>query len=268
MFLVDTHCHLDSATLSGPLSPVLRHAHDSGVERLLTVGFDIHSSVECIEIASMHSDTEPDIYAAAGIHPHEAKSAEEGFAGQLKTLLKHPRVSALGEIGLDYFYDNSPREVQRKIFAEQIEIAKEAKKPIVIHVRDAKVRSEGDANSEVYAMLKDAHAEITGGVIHCFSGNMQDAENALGLGFYISFAGPVTYPRCEELRKIARTIPIDRILCETDSPYLTPQPKRGSKNEPSFVRYVYETIAGVRGMELEELAEEVLKNSARLFGWN
>lgn len=267
MFLVDTHCHLDSGSLPGDLDGVLLRAAENEVARMMTVGSDIATAAECADIADKYAGAPNDIYAAAGIHPHDAKSAPDTFAEDLKKLLARPRVSALGEIGLDFYYDNSPRDIQREIFAAQIEIALEAKKPVVIHVRDAKDRADGDANSEVYEMLKDGHADRIGGVIHCFSGNLNDAENALGLGFYISFAGPVTYPRSEMLRAAAKMVPLDRILCETDSPYLAPQPKRGKKNEPANVRYIYETIAAVRGMELEEFAEAVRENSSRLFGW-
>lgn len=258
---------MDSETRAAALEELLVNAARHKVTRLLAVGFDIQSSSENVAIARQHAEGEPQIWAATGIHPHNASSAERELPKELEVLLREKRVAALGEIGLDYFYDNSPREFQQRVFCAQIELAVKAGKPIITHIRDARERSEGDANAESLTLLRECHADRVGGVIHCFSGGMKDAEAALELGFYISFAGPVTYPRSEGLRRVAAAVPLDRLLCETDAPYLAPQPLRGKRNEPANVRFVYETIARERGMELEALAAAAAANCERVFGW-
>lgn len=268
MYLVDTHCHLDKATIETSPEAVFASAVQSGVNRLLCVGFDISSSAEGIVIAENSVGKTPEVWAAAGIHPHEASLAIAFPLHELKKMLAHPRVVALGEIGLDFFYDNSPREIQRRVFCEQIELALSMNKPMIAHIRDARERREGDANGESLRFLRECHADKTGGVIHCFSGNIKDAEAALELGFYISFAGPITYPKNEELRNVAATVPLERILCETDSPYLSPQKHRGKRNEPANVRFVYEKIAEVRGLPLDLFVQAVWENGNRIFGWD
>lgn len=268
MYLVDTHCHLDKKTRGGPLESIFDNAARFGVGRLLCVGFDAVSSSEGVAIAEAWAGKTPEIWAAVGIHPHDAATASPTLAKELETMLHSPRVVALGEIGLDFYYDNSPRKIQRDVFSEQIELAIKTNKPVIIHIRDAAERHEGDANGESMKILEECSADKVGGIIHCFSGNMKDAEAALELGFYISFAGPVTYPKNDGLRSIAAALPLERILCETDSPYLAPQSLRGKRNEPANVRYVYEKIAEVRGMATREFALAVLENGNRLFGWN
>jgi TatD DNase family protein len=172
-------------------------------------------------------------------------------------------VAAIGEIGLDYYYDNSPRDVQRAVFEAQTEWAERAKKPVLVHLRNAPTR--GDAYGEAMAIIAN-HSKLSGGVIHCFSGGVDDARRALDLGFYISFAGPITYPKSSELREAAAYVPTDCILCETDSPYLPPQSKRGRRNEPALVREVYEKVAQARGVSLNEFSVSVWENCERLFG--
>ena len=267
MYLTDTHCHLDEENRGAALDTLLANAARNGVNRLLAVGFDIKSSEESIAVADRQKGIIPQVWAAAGIHPHEALSVKDGLPKRLEEMLSHPRVAALGEIGLDFFYDNSPREIQRRVFCEQIELAVKTKKPIITHIRDAKERREGDAGTESLMFLKECRAGSVGGIIHCFSGNMRDAEAAMELGFYISFAGTVTYPKNDALRKVACLVPLERVLCETDAPYLAPQKFRGKRNEPANVRFVYETIAAARGMKLDTFAEAVRKNCDRLFGW-
>lgn len=268
MNFADTHCHLDKNTMGAPLDLILSNCAEHGVSRLLCVGFDISSSAEGIAIAEGRAGQIPEVWAAAGIHPHDAVSCGMCSLRELERMLGNPRVTALGEIGLDFYYDNSPRDVQRNVFCEQIELAAKVKKPIITHIRDAQERRSGDANTEAIMMLRECRADKVGGVIHCFSGNMRDAEAALELNFYISFAGPVTYPKNEELRSVAASVPLDRILCETDSPYLAPQKFRGKTNEPANVRFVYEKIAEARGMRLDEFAQAVWENGNRLFGWD
>lgn len=267
MFLVDTHCHLNVEYYPDGLSKVFENALKCDVKRMLFASADLPSTREAVDFAEKHEGL-PEIWALAGVHPHEASSVADGITAELEELARSSKVSAVGEIGLDYFYDNSPRDIQREVFRSQIRLAKKINKPVVIHVRDSADRSSGDANSETLAILKEESAETVGGVIHCFSGDAQNARDALDLGFYISFAGPVTYPKNIALREIAMDIvPIDRILCETDSPYLAPQHIRGKTNEPCHVRDVYEMISMLRGMSLEDFAEAVKENGERLFGW-
>lgn len=266
MFLVDTHCHLNNEYYPGGLAQVLRNAFESDVKRLLFASADLQSSREAVDFAAGQTK-DPEVWALVGIHPHEALSAGAGIPDELEELALNRRVVAVGEIGLDYFYDHSPHEVQRKVFCDQIELAKKIKKPIVIHVRDSKGSADEDANGETIKILRETGADEIGGVIHCFSGNLQNAEDALKLGFYISFAGPVTYPKNTALRETAMQIPLDRILCETDSPYLAPQGFRGKTNEPCHVRQVYELIAMLKAISVEEFAEVVRKNGDRIFGW-
>ena len=266
MFLVDMHCHLNREYYPDGLAEVFAHAADNDVRRMVFASADVATSREAAALASAQTDS-PEIYALAGVHPHEAENVSPSYIAELEAIAADKRVCAVGEIGLDYFYDHSPREVQRRIFSEQIELAKRIGKPIVIHVRDAQNRAEGDANGEVYAMLREQGADAVGGVIHCFSGHAEDAKAALELGFYISFAGPVTYPKNQALREISMTVPLDRILCETDSPYLAPQGFRGRQNEPWHVRSVYEYLSMLMGLPLEEFAQVVKENGERLFRW-
>lgn len=266
MFLVDTHCHLNEEYYPHGLEQVFKNALDNDIRRLLFASADLKSSRESVALAGQQLDS-PEVWALVGVHPHEASSVSEGLPAELCALAMSRRVVAVGEIGLDYFYDNSPRDIQRKVFREQIELARKICKPIVIHVRDAADRTAGNANSETVDILKEMNAETVGGVIHCFSGDRQNAEDALALGFYLSFAGPITYPKNIELRNLAMEIPLDRILCETDSPYLSPQGFRGKINEPSHVRTVYEMIAMLRCISVDKLAEAVKDNGDRVFGW-
>lgn len=266
MFLVDTHCHLNREYYPDGLGDVFARAAENEVRRLVFASADVATSREAAALAGARRD-EPEIYALAGVHPHEAEKVSPDYIAELEEVAKSERVCAIGEIGLDYFYDHSPREVQRRVFREQIGLAKRIGKPIAIHVRDAQERCAGDANGELLRILREEGAEETGGVIHCFSGHMEDAEAALALGFYISFAGPVTYPKNQALREVAMAVPLDRILCETDSPYLAPQGFRGKQNEPWHVRSVYEYLSMLKGLSLEDFALAVKENGERLFGW-
>ena len=264
MFLTDTHCHLNREYFPGGLSELFANAAANDVKRMIFASADEASSREAAELAERQRDA-PEIYALAGVHPHEAKNASSDYLSAIEDIAGSERVLAIGEIGLDYFYDISPREVQRRIFAEQIELAVKINKPIVIHVRDAQDKSRGDANAELLAIMRECGAERAGGVVHCFSGNADEARRALEMGFYLSFAGPVTYPKNKILREIAMNAPIEKILCETDSPYLAPQGHRGKPNEPALVRCVYEYLSMLKALPLEEFAEIVKKNGERAF---
>jgi TatD DNase family protein len=254
----------------GEVDAVLARALDAGVNRLLLAACDEASSGAVLKLSGEKRETSPQIWASIGIHPHEAEEAlkSDGVLERLAGLLELPcaaSVVAIGEMGLDFYYDNSPRTAQAEVFERQILMAKAVRKPIIVHLRNAANRSEGDAYREAVAIMKSAGADSGGGVIHCFSGERRDAKAALDMGFYISFAGPVTYPKADELRDAARYVPPDRILCETDSPYLAPQSRRGRRNEPSFVREVYERVADVRGLPVTEFAAAVWENGEKLF---
>jgi TatD DNase family protein len=263
--LFDSHCHLDMEEFSGDFDAVVSRAAEAGVRRALLAACDVRSSCQVIRIAREVKRPDIAFFASAGVHPHEADSLRGGLPRELEELADMSEVAAIGEIGLDYYYDNSPRDVQRDVFETQLEWAERAKKPILVHLRNASQRDAGDAYGEAMAAIKN-HPKLSGGVIHCFSGGVGDARRALDLGFYISFAGPVTYPKSSELREAAAYVPTDRILCETDSPYLAPQSKRGRRNEPALVREVYEKIADLRGTSLNEFAASAWENGERLFG--
>jgi TatD DNase family protein len=270
MNFFDSHCHLDMEEFEGEIDAVLARALEAGVTRLLIVSCDAASSRNVLKIAGEKRPVAPELWASVGVHPHEAAAAlgdAQGLDGVF-SLLSQPEadsVVAIGETGLDFYYDNSPRAAQAEAFERQIFWAKAARKPVIVHLRNAGNRSEGDAYREALVIMKNSGADSCGGVIHCFSGERRDAKAALDMGFYISFAGPVTYPKADELREAARYAPLDRVLCETDSPYLAPQSSRGKRNEPALVREVYGKAAEVRGLPLAEFAAAVWENGQRLF---
>lgn len=264
MFLIDTHCHINKRYYPNGLKDVFKNALDNDVKGLIFASSNIESSKEALEIAQLHNEL-PEIKTLAGIHPHEAKKVDDDYIAQLEKIAINPEVVAVGEIGLDYFYDNSPREIQKKVFVEQIELARKMKKPICLHIRNANDKTTGDAYFDTLEILREAKLGENSGVVHCFSGDVKNAKDMLDLGFYISFAGPITYPKNQELREIAMGIPLDRILCETDSPYLAPQKYRGRVNEPAHVRIVYEMIAMLKGLSVEEFSKSVFENVERVF---
>ncbi len=248
--LIDSHAHLDSLE---ELPGVLKRAREAGIERIVAISSSLSSSVETLGIAR----TNESIYAAVGIHPHNANTTNKEVMGEIESLLVEPKVVAVGETGLDYFYMNSEKEIQIRSLVEHIELGNKHELPIVIHVRDA--------DQDLSAILRAEDVSSKTGVIHCFTGDFPQAKEYLDLGFYISFSGIITFKKSEEIRDAAKNIPEDRILLETDSPYLAPVPYRGKKNEPSYVRLVAETVARVRGVALEEIAEITSANTERLF---
>ncbi|MFA0888891.1 MAG: TatD family hydrolase [Synergistales bacterium] len=258
MKYIDSHCHLNMDELAGNLGAVLRSARESNVLRLLVAGFDEPSSAKALALAKSH--VAEGVFAAVGIHPHDAKTCPLGrLPENMSAWVRDERVVAIGETGLDYHYDLSPRELQRECFRQHIALAARTAKPLVVHVREA--------YDEALGILRENAAGKNCGVIHCFAGEWRHAVESLDLGFFVSFAGPVTFPRSTVLREVAARVPLDRLLCETDSPYLAPQPWRGKPNQPAYVSAVYETIAEVRKIPVETLAEQVWQNAARLFGW-
>jgi TatD DNase family protein len=255
--LVDTHCHIYMPALKSRLDDVLSRAVDRGLSRLLIVGADEASSFEALSLAKEISSIRT--FAAVGVHPHDAKELNGVIPEELISLGENEHVIAIGETGLDYYRNLSPASAQRDIFAKHIEWAKSLKKPLICHIRDA--------YDEALAILKSEGAHEVGGILHCFQGNKDHAMRAIDMGFYISFACNITYKKNEILREVSASIPLDRVLCETDSPYLSPENSRGKVNEPANVSYVYETIASLRGMPFDELTKVVMENSISLLGW-
>ena len=256
MALVDSHCHLDGPRFAQDLEAVIERALEAGVERMLAIGSgDGPPDLEAaIRVASRHAP----VWATVGVHPHDAGKASEATLAELEPLLRHPKVLGLGEIGLDYHYDHAPREVQRAVFRDQLAVARAAGAPVIIHTREAW--------ADTFAIL-DEHWTPYGlpGVMHCFSGGPAQAERCLGMGFYISIAGVATFPRSEELREAVRALPEDRLLVETDAPYLAPVPYRGKRNEPAFIVETARRVAAERGVSYEELCRTATRNFDRLF---
>ncbi|MDR1885119.1 MAG: TatD family hydrolase [Synergistaceae bacterium] len=263
--IFDSHCHLDMEEFSGEIGDVLDRARGAGVAKVLMAACDEMTSREVINIARNWGGRGVELLASVGVHPHEASGLASGLPEELTDLSANEHVAAIGEMGLDFYRDNSPRKVQADVFEWQIEWARQAGRPIIVHLRNAANRAEGDAYREAIPIMKRTRAADCGGVIHCFSGDRRDAGSALDMGFYISFAGPVTYPKADELRLAASYVPLDRILCETDAPYLAPQSRRGKRNEPALVREVYTMIASLRSMPLPDFAHAVWENGCRLF---
>jgi TatD DNase family protein len=257
--LLDSHAHLDDPDFDADREAVMARARGAGLRYLLTVGGG--TGPDNLEAPVALAESHDWIYATVGVHPHDAKHFTEHHAEQICKLAQHPKVLGIGEIGLDYHYDNSPRDVQKSVLTRQMELALEARLPIIIHCREA----WSDLTE-----ISQAHWRSSGlgGILHCFSGSRQDAMTFLDWGFQVSFAGNVTYKKAEELREVAREIPLDRLLIETDCPYLAPVPYRGKRNEPAFVIEVARTLAALRRLSAEELGEIVVRNFERFFGLN
>jgi len=254
--LVDSHCHLDSPQFDADREAVIGRSMGSGVTRMVNPGVDVPSSRTAVSLAQQHES----IYAAVGIHPHDAKTLDVDALEELKGLALSPKVVAIGEIGLDYYRNLSPRDVQRRAFEMQLEMAAELGLPVIVHDRDA--------HDDVLGILRDWHSafDIRVGVLHSFSGDVAMAEQVVALGFFIGVSGPVTYRNADRLRQVVRAVPLERLLIETDAPYLTPQPQRGQRNEPAFVRRVAQAVADVRGLTLEQVAVQTTANAGVLFG--
>jgi len=254
---LDSHAHLDDPDFDVDREAVIERARAAGLRYLLAVGGG--TGPDNLEAPIILADRYDWIYATVGVHPHEARHFEEHHAEQIRKLAQHPKVVAIGEIGLDYHYDHSPREIQKLTLVRQLELAREARLPIVIHCRDA----WPDLTEIIEAYWKSSGL---GGILHCFSGDRQDALKFLNWGFQVSFAGNVTYKNAENLREAACEIPLDRLWIETDCPYLAPVPHRGKRNEPAFVIEVARTLAALRNMSVEEFGEIVVRSFERFFG--
>lgn len=256
MELIDSHAHIDFPQFAADREAVLARARSAGVATLLAIGTG--PGPEKLDSALPFAEQHDWIFATVGIHPHEAKEVRPGHLDELAKLAKHPKVLAWGEIGLDYHYDHAPREIQQKVFRDQMELAKQAKLPIVIHCREAW--------SDCLTLIADDwEPSGIGGILHCFSSTLEDAQRGIEMGFLISFAGNATYPKAQNLRDVAKALPLEKILIETDSPYLAPQPYRGKRNEPAYVAEVARTLASVRDLSPDELAAASAENFRRFF---
>lgn len=255
--MIDTHCHLEMDAFDKDREDVIKRAKEAGLEAIITIGSDFEGCKGAVAL----SETYDFIYAAVGIHPHDAKDFTEDVFNQIKKWTSNRsqnKIVAIGEIGLDYHYDHSPREIQREVFKKQLQYANEINLPVVIHSREAK--------KDTLKILKESN--ITKGIMHCFSGDMEMAEKAMAMGLYISIAGPVTFKNAAKLREIAKAIPDDYLIIETDAPYLTPEPCRGKRNEPAFIVHTARAIADIRGVSFEDMDRITTLNAKRLFNIN
>lgn len=259
---VDSHAHLEGERFDADREQVLSRAKEAGVKTIVAIGSGTGpGSLDCaIQLAEKYDQ----MYATIGIHPHEAKLAQESDFLELEQLAKRPKVIAVGEIGLDYYYDHSPREVQQQVFLRQMELAKVAQLPIVIHCRP----SEGSENAwdDCLGMIEEHwRPSGLGGVLHCFTGTIPQAKRSLDMGFMISFAGNVTFPKAQNIRDAAKEVPLDRMLIETDSPFLAPVPNRGKRNEPAFVKETARQIGELRGISTDEVGSQTSRNFYKFF---
>ena len=252
MNLVDSHCHLDHQQFHGDVEALLERATAAGVQHFLTIG--TADGPPALDVAIRLAERFPNVWATVGVHPHDALKVDSRTFDELRTLSKHPKVVAIGEIGLDYHYDFSPRELQSEVFLEQMRIAQEAGKPVIIHTREAW--------EDTIAVLKGKGP----GILHCFTGDAEQAQEAVGLGFHLGFGGVLTFPKSDSVRDAARVVPENRLLLETDCPYLAPVPFRGKRNEPAYLGHTARKLAEVRGVTEEAIAQTTTRNFEELFG--
>ena len=251
--LSDSHAHLTYDRFDGDRVEVIERARAAGLVRIVTIASHIGDADRCADLAAAHEM----IHFTAGVHPHEAKDWTEEVGRSIRLAAGRPKAVAIGEIGLDYHYDFSPRDAQRRVFREQIALARDLGLPIVIHTREAW--------DDTFAILSEERASATGGVFHCFSGGPDEARRCLELGFYLSFAGPVTFKNAGALSEAAACAPLDRILTETDAPFLTPHPYRGRRNEPAYVAHVAARIADIKGLTVDTVGQATTRNLESVF---
>lgn len=252
--MIDTHCHLNHEQFYDELDNVVGRAHSAGVDRMIVIGFDLASSEWAVRIAREKEG----VFAVVGVHPHDAKTWSDSAAAYVRELAADEKVVAIGEIGLDYHYDFSPRDQQAAAFEDQLAIASDVGLPVVIHCREA--------YPDTLDILGSKLDRRCGGVMHCWAGDPEEAERSIGLGMHLGFGGVLTFKNADENRAIAAAVPGDRILIETDAPYLAPVPYRGKRNEPAYVRIVAEKLAQLRGVEVDEIDRITTENACRLFG--
>ncbi|MHA6260507.1 TatD family hydrolase [Sporosarcina sp. CAU 1771] len=250
---IDTHVHLNADQYDNDVDEVIDRALEAGVEKMVVIGFDRKTIVRAIELAEKH----PFIYAVVGWHPVDAIDCTKEDLMWIESLAEHPKVVGIGEIGLDYYWDKSPKDIQQKLFRKQIRLAQKVNLPIVIHNRDA--------TADVVRILKEEEAEITGGIMHCFGGSVETAKECIKLNFMISLGGPVTFKNARTPKEVATEIGLENLLIETDAPYLTPHPYRGKRNEPAHVILVAEEIARLKEISIEEVAAATTANALKIF---
>jgi len=250
---IDTHAHLDFDRFDEDRDEVIQAAYDAGVKRIVNIGADMESSRNSVNLAKKYDF----IYAAVGVHPHDVKEISPEDYDELKELAQNDKVVAIGEIGLDYYYDNSPRGEQQEAFKIQLQLAKELNLPVVIHSRDAK--------EDTLAILEE-HAKGLEGIVHCYAYDLATAKRVIDMGFYLAFGGVITFNNAKDLRAVVKEIALDKILIETDAPYLTPAPHRGKRNESKFVIHVAKKIAEIKGIDVAEVAEKTTENAKNLLG--
>ena len=249
MTLIDTHAHIYYEDYAERLDEIIQSAAENGVDKIITVGVDLHSSEECVKLAEKYSS----VFATCGYHPHEASKAPKGYLYELEQFYKHPKVVAVGEIGLDYHYNFSDPKIQNRVFREQLEMAKALELPAVVHCRES--------DDDILNGIQEVSSSF--GVIHCFASNVEFAHAILDAGFHISFTGMITFVK--DLEEVVREAPLDKMMVETDSPYLSPKPHRGKQNQPANVLYIAEKIAELKEIELEKVAESTTQTALNLF---
>lgn len=252
-YLIDTHAHLDVEQFDQDRQEVIDRIRKAGFRAIINASFDLASSKRSVELAKKYSF----IYALVGVHPHEVEKNPPDYLKQIKNLAQNKKVVAIGEIGLDYYRDLSPRQTQQQVFREQLALCRELELPVVIHDRDA--------HGDILDILKKDGVSKRGGVMHCYSGSWEMAKICLNMGFYLSIAGPFTYPKSNKLKEVVKNAPLDKILVETDCPYLAPQARRGKRNEPIYVEYILEEIASLREIDKSYLTELIFKNAQKIF---
>lgn len=254
---VDSHAHIEMANFDHDRAQVIRRAQDAGVDIIVNVG-TADTGLESVRRALALTEEYDHIYAVVGVHPHDSWQASADLYAELERLSAHPHVIAWGEIGLDYYYNNSPRHIQREAFRKQLQLARRMRLPVVVHTRDAE--------DDTWAILQEEwKGSGLSGIIHCFTGSLSFAQRCLELGFFISFSGIITFNRTESLRQVAKALPLDRLLIETDSPFLAPAPHRGKRNEPAFVVEVARALADLKQLTVDEVARQTTQNFKRLF---
>lgn len=272
MILTDTHCHLDFEKFDADRHEVLERAQAAGLTHILIPGLDLPSSLLAVKLA----ESVPMLYAAVGFHPTDALKWRDDTLPALEALAQNPKVVAIGEIGLDYYWDAAPQDVQQRVLIEQLNLAARAELPVVIHLREAGDAEDGQCVRDLLKILEEWVARLRvaanplaqrPGVLHSFSGNRQSAEKALDLGFYIGITGPVTYKNAETKRQVVSALPLERMLIETDAPFLAPVPQRGKRNEPAFVVHIADKIGEIYKIDPQEVAKITSANAARLFCW-
>lgn len=255
--LIDSHCHLNYDYSPKQIADLVREAEEQGIEALVTIGTELSNLADVRRI----SEEYPNVYHTVGVHPHESITWSDADLSTLESAAQHPKCRAIGEIGLDYHYDHSPREVQRDRLEKQLDLALRYRLPIVIHSREG----ESDLVDALKSYSKRLSGDAIPGIIHCFSGTVEFGKQCLDLGFYISFSGILTFKKADEVREAARLFPLERMLVETDSPYLAPMPHRGKKCEPSMVKLTAQKLAEVKGISFDEVAQTTTLNAKRIF---